>query len=80
LFFACAVGFAVAGILLCCSVNAFVPLSGNAYLINALGGVFIGTTLSRQGRPNIVGTLLGVLFIIVIANGLWLIGWNYYWQ
>ncbi|AKF51210.1 MULTISPECIES: ABC transporter permease [Pseudomonas] len=79
-FFASALACAVAGILLSSTVNAYVPMSGNAYLINAIGAVFIGTTLSRQGRPNIPGTLLGVLFINVIANGLLLIGWNFYWQ
>lgn len=79
-FFASALACAVAGILLSSTVNAYVPMSGNAYLINSIGAVFIGTTLSRQGRPNIPGTLLGVLFINVIANGLLLIGWNFYWQ
>jgi len=79
-FFASALACAVAGILLSSTVNAYVPMSGNAYLINAIGAVFIGTTLSRQGRPNNPGTLLGVLFINVIANGLLLIGWNFYWQ
>ncbi|MFW3167834.1 ABC transporter permease [Pseudomonas syringae pv. syringae] len=79
-FFASALACAVAGILLSSTVNAYVPMSGNAYLINAIGAVFIGTTLSRQGRPNIPGTLLGVLFINMIANGLLLIGWNFYWQ
>ncbi|ALD96619.1 ABC transporter permease [Pseudomonas syringae] len=79
-FFASALACAGAGILLSSTVNAYVPMSGNAYLINAIGAVFIGTTLSRQGRPNIPGTLLGVLFINVIANGLLLIGWNFYWQ
>ncbi|GAB0059156.1 MULTISPECIES: ABC transporter permease [Pseudomonas syringae group] len=79
-FLASALACAVAGILLSSTVNAYVPMSGNAYLINAIGAVFIGTTLSRQGRPNIPGTLLGVLFINVIANGLLLIGWNFYWQ
>ncbi|WP_122605814.1 MULTISPECIES: ABC transporter permease [Pseudomonas] len=75
-----ALACAVAGILLSSTVNAYVPMSGNAYLISAIGAVFMGTTLSRQGRPNIVGTLLGMLFINVIANGLLLIGWNFYWQ
>ncbi|MCF5499010.1 ABC transporter permease subunit, partial [Pseudomonas syringae] len=75
-----ALACSVAGIVLSSTVNAYVPMSGNAYLINAIGAVFIGTTLSRQARPNIVGTLLGVLFINVIANGLLLIGWNFYWQ
>lgn len=70
----------VAGVLLSSTVSAYVPLSGNAFLLNAIGAVFIGTTLSRQGRANIPGTLLGVLFINVIANGLLLIGWNFYWQ
>ena len=79
-FFGSALACAVAGILLSSTVNAYVPMSGNAYLISAIGAVFMGTTLSRQGRPNIVGTLLGVLFINVIANGLLLIGWNFYWQ
>jgi len=79
-FIGSALACAVAGILLSSTVNAYVPMSGNAYLINAIGAVFMGTTLNRQGRPNIPGTLLGVLFINVIANGLLLIGWNFYWQ
>jgi ribose transport system permease protein len=79
-FLASALACAVAGIVLSSTVNAYVPMSGNAYLINAIGAVFMGTTLSRTGRPNVPGTLLGVLFINVIANGLLLIGWNFYWQ
>ena len=77
---ATALACGVAGVLLSSMVSAYVPLSGNAFLLNAIGAVFIGTTLSRQGRANIPGTLLGVLFINVIANGLLLIGWNFYWQ
>ena len=77
---ATALACGVAGVLLSSTVSAYVPLSGNGFLLNAIGAVFIGTTLSRQGRANIPGTLLGVLFINVIANGLLLIGWNFYWQ
>ncbi|WP_017904706.1 ABC transporter permease [Pseudomonas asplenii] len=77
---ATALACALAGVLLSSTVNAYVPLSGNAFLLNAIGAVFIGTTLHRQGRANVPGTLLGVLFINVIANGLLLIGWNFYWQ
>ena len=79
-FVASALACAVAGVVLSSTVNAYVPMSGNAFLINAIGAVFMGTTLSRDGRANIPGTLLGVLFINVIANGLLLIGWNFYWQ
>ncbi|HEY0285874.1 MAG TPA: ABC transporter permease [Pseudomonas sp.] len=79
-FIGSALACAVAGILLSATVNAYVPMSGNAYLISAIGAVFMGTTLSRRGRPNVLGTLFGVLFINVVANGLLLIGWNFYWQ
>jgi ribose transport system permease protein len=70
----------VAGILLSCTVRAYVPLSGNGYLLNAIGATFIGTTLSPERRPSIFGTAVGVLLLNVVANGLLLIGWNYYWQ
>lgn len=71
---------AVAGIVLSCTVRAYVPLSGNAYLLNAIGATFLGTTFSKVGRPNVPGTLLGVLLLNIVANGLLLIGWNFYWQ
>jgi ribose transport system permease protein len=70
----------VAGIVLSATVRAYAPLAGNAYLLNAIGAVFIGATLSRQARPNVGGTLVGVLLLAFAANGLLLIGWNFYWQ
>lgn len=70
----------VAGITLSATIKAYVPLSGNAYMLDAIGASFIGTTLSAQGRPSILGTLLGVLFLSVISNGLLLIGWTFPWQ
>ena len=79
-FIAGAVACALAGVMLSSSVNAYVPMSGNAFLIQAIGAVFIGTTLSKRGRASVAGTLLGVLFLNLIANGLLLIGWNFYWQ
>jgi ribose transport system permease protein len=69
-----------AGIVLSSTVRAYAPLAGNAYLLNAIGAVFIGATLSRRARPNVGGTLVGVLLLAFAANGLLLIGWNFYWQ
>jgi len=61
-------------------VRSYVPLSGNAFLLDAIGATFIGTTLSSERRPSVLGTLLGVLLLAVVKNGLLLIGWNFYWQ
>ena len=71
---------AIAGILLSAHVNAYVPYSGNAYLLDSIGAAFIGTSLSRTRRANIPGTILGVLLFGFVANGLLLVGWNFYWQ
>lgn len=70
----------VTGILLSATVRSYVPLSGNAFLLDAIGATFIGTTLSSERRPSVLGTLLGVLLLAVVKNGLLLIGWNFYWQ
>jgi ribose transport system permease protein len=71
---------AVAGLILSATVNVYVPYSGNAFLLNAIGATFIGTTLDPYGRPNVGGTLIGVLLLAVVANGLLLSGLNFYWQ
>lgn len=70
----------VAGILLSSTVRSYVPLSGNAFLLDAIGATFIGTTLDSEGRPGVVGTMLGCLLLGMVKNGLLLIGWNFYWQ
>lgn len=70
----------VAGIILSSTVRSYVPLSGNAFLLDAIGATFIGTTVSSTHRPSVLGTLLGVLFLGMVHNGLLLVGWNFYWQ
>ncbi len=70
----------IGGLLLLGTVRSYVPLSGNAFLLDAIGAVFLGTTISHDARPNVGGTLLGVLLFGVLRNGLLLVGWNFYWQ
>jgi len=69
-----------AGIILSSSLSSYVPVSGTAYLLDAIGATFIGTAIDEEGRPNVLGTILGVLFLGVLANGLNLIGVSFYWQ
>lgn len=70
----------VGGVVLSSSVKSYAPLSGNAYLMDAIGATFLGTTLSPWGRANVPGTLLGVLLLGVVKNGLLLAGVSFYWQ
>ncbi|NPD16763.1 ABC transporter permease [Xinfangfangia sp. D13-10-4-6] len=70
----------ITGIFLSANVSAYMPFSGNVFLMNAIGATFIGTTMSASRAPNVTGTLVGVLFLAIISNGLLLIGWDFYWQ
>lgn len=71
---------AVAGIMLTATVNVYIPSSGNAFLLNAIGATFIGTTIHPLRRPNVTGTALGVLLLSLVSNGLLLSGLNFFWQ
>lgn len=70
----------VAGVILSSSTRTYAPLSGNAYLMDAIGATFLGTTIGPRGRANVPGTLLGVALLSIVKNGLLLVGWSFYWQ
>ncbi|MEM9584853.1 MAG: ABC transporter permease [Pseudomonadota bacterium] len=68
---------AVGGLIAAASIRMFTPLSGFSYLLDAIAAVFIGAALHPRGRPNVLGTLAGVLFLGVVVNGLNLMGLNF---
>jgi len=69
-----------AGVVLSSSVRSYAPLSGNAYLMDAIGATLLGTTVSAMGRANVIGTLIGVLLLSIVKNGLLLVGMSFYRQ
>ena len=79
-FIYCALLCGVVGILLSAQVKSYVPLSGDAFLLDAIGATFIGTALTYDRRPTVIGSILGVLLLATIRNGLLLLGWNFFWQ
>ena len=79
-FIYCSVLCGIAGILLSSQVKSYIPLSGDAFLLDAIGATFIGTALSADRRPSVIGTLLGVFLLAIMRNGLLLIGWNFFLQ
>ena len=67
----------IAGILLSATVRSYVPMSGNAFQLDAIGATFIGTTLTPGRRPSVIGTILEVMLLAIVRNGLLLVGWNF---
>jgi ribose transport system permease protein len=56
------------------------PLAGNGLELDAIAAVVIGGASLYGGRGSIVGTLLGVLIMVMIRNGLNLMGVSPFWQ
>ncbi len=68
---------AIGGVILSANLRQFTPLAGYSYLLDAIGAVFIGASMHPRMRPNIPGTLIGVLFLGMVANGLNLLGLDF---
>ena len=68
---------AFGGLIGSANIRMFTPLAGYSYLLDAIAAVFIGASIHPKGRPNVIGTLIGVLFLGMIGNGLNLMGLNF---
>lgn len=71
---------ALAGIILASKVMSGQPLAGEAYLWDAIAAPFMGTIVSNDGKPSLLGTAFGALFIGVVMNVLTLLNVIFYWQ
>ncbi len=67
---ACAALSGLAGVLLAARLDAVQPSSGVAYELDAIAAVVIGGTSLSGGTGGVGGTLVGVLIIGVLRNGL----------
>jgi ribose transport system permease protein len=56
------------------------PLAGNQLELDAIAAVVIGGASLYGGRGSVIGTLLGVLIMVMIRNGLNLMGVSPFWQ
>ncbi|ALC83134.1 ribose ABC transporter permease [Bacillus gobiensis] len=56
------------------------PTAGQMYELDAIAAVILGGTSLTGGVGKIQGTIIGVLIMGVISNGLTLMDVNYYWQ
>ena len=59
-----------AGVLYASRVASANPTQGSGLMLNAIAAVFLGMTMSEEGEPRILATLIGVLILGVLDNGL----------
>jgi ribose transport system permease protein len=63
-------GAAGAGLMYASRVASANPTQGSGLMLDAIAAVFLGMTMSRHGEPKVVFTLVGVLILGVLDNGM----------
>lgn len=71
---------AVAATLMSAQILSIDPLAGTGLELDAIAAVVIGGASLYGGRGTIVGTLIGVFIMVMIRNGLNLLGVSPFWQ
>ena len=71
---------AVASTLIAAQILSIDPLGGNLLELDAIAAVVIGGASLYGGRGSIIGTLFGVMIMVMIRNGLNLLGVSPFWQ
>lgn len=70
----------LSGLILVSRLGSAQPTLGNGYELDAIAAVALGGTSMTGGRGKITGTLIGILIIAVLNNGLNIIGVSSYYQ
>jgi ribose/xylose/arabinose/galactoside ABC-type transport system permease subunit len=70
----------IAGIIMTSRINASQPNSGIGYETDAIAACVIGGTSFAGGLGTIPGTVIGIIIIGLIYNGMNLLGISSYWQ
>lgn len=63
-------GAAIAGLMLASRVASANPTQGAGLMLDSIAAVFLGMTMSDEGQPRVLNTLIGVLMLGVLGNGL----------
>ena len=71
---------ALSGLILLSRLGSAQPTLGDGYELDAIAAVARGGTSMSGGRGKIYGTLVGVLIIAVLNNGLNILGVSSYYQ
>jgi len=67
---------AISGIILVSRMNSGQPNAGQGFELSVIAGVIFGGTSLGGGEGTLLGTLVGVLILRVINNGIIILRWN----
>jgi len=70
----------IAGLIFVSQIGATVPTAGQAGLLDVVTAVILGGISLSGGKGKIVGTLIGVLILAVLSNGMVLLSVQSYYQ
>jgi ribose transport system permease protein len=73
-------GAGLAGLMLTSRLASANPNQGDPLMLNAIAAVFLGMTMNDESEPHVLATVVGVLILGVLANGLTQLQINSYVQ
>ena len=70
----------VTAVLLVSNLSSAAPQMGGDFLLLGIAATLLGMTMFTPAKPNILGSFVGALIIVMLSNGLVLLGAQYYVQ
>ncbi len=70
----------LSGVLMAAQSGAGLPTAGTSYEMTIISACVLGGTSINGGKGNVWGTLIGVLLLTSISNGLTMLGISSFWQ
>ncbi|WP_158970863.1 ABC transporter permease [Chachezhania sediminis] len=73
-------GAGVTAMFLVANLSSAAPQMAGDFMLNGIAATLLGMTMFTPAKPNILGTFVGALIIVMLSNGLVLLGAQYYIQ
>lgn len=70
----------IAGLIITARLGSGQPSAGLNFEMDCITAAVVGGTSMSGGRGKVIGTVVGVLLLTVLTNGMTLVGMNTYWQ
>jgi simple sugar transport system permease protein len=70
----------IGGLVLAARIGSGAIKAGDPYLMDAVAATFFGFAVLNARRPNVLGTVLGAIFVGLMLNGLTMMNMPWYFQ